>query len=47
MYWDTRYETLDRGALTQLQTELLQRTVARAGDAPYYRSVFTLTSARA
>jgi phenylacetate-CoA ligase len=41
MFWDRELETLDRSALTRLQLERLQATVARVADrVPFYRRRF-------
>ena len=41
MFWDNHTETLDRGSLEQLQLSLLQQTVERARQAPFYADVFS------
>ena len=41
MFWDKNNETLDRGSLEKLQLSLLQQTVERAQQAPFYADVFS------
>jgi phenylacetate-CoA ligase len=41
MFWDKNNETLDRGSLEQLQLSLLQQTVERAQQAPFYADAFS------
>jgi len=36
MYWNTEAETLSRSSLDKQQVELLQKTIGRAQQAPYY-----------
>ena len=40
MFWDANNETLDRNSLEKLQLRLLQKTVERARQAPYYGELF-------
>lgn len=40
MCWDTKIETMDRSSLENLQLSLLQTTVQRAQQAPYYAELF-------
>ncbi|MCX5899254.1 MAG: phenylacetate--CoA ligase [Proteobacteria bacterium] len=41
MFWDNHNETLDRGSLEKLQLSLLQQTVERAQQAPFYADIFS------
>ena len=40
MYWNTEAETLSRSSLDKQQVELLQKTIGRAQQAPYYAELF-------
>lgn len=39
-YWNEEIETMDRGALEELQLSRLQRSVSRAAASPFYREAF-------
>jgi phenylacetate-CoA ligase len=41
MFWDNHTETLDRESLENLQLSLLQQTVERAQQAPFYAEAFS------